>query len=91
MIPIAAAIITTAIITVYLIIRYRKLNTLKVLGQTIGIVVIAQFVLLGIMAITRMPIGKYTIPTVILVYILSLYICTTKFEQDLEKLNKENK
>ena len=38
------------------------------------------------MAITRMPIGIFTIPTVLIVYMISTYICTTKFENDLEKI-----
>lgn len=86
-------IIISVIVLAYLAIRYNKLNGLKVLGQAFGIIVLAQAVLLGIMAITRMPIGRFTIPTVLIVYILSTYICTEKFEEDLEKykeLNKEN-
>ena len=77
--------VVTIIILAYLLIRYNKLNLFEVLTQSIGIIALAQLVLLGIMAITRMPIGKYTIPTILIVYMLSTYICTTKFEQDLEK------
>lgn len=84
--------IVTAIILAYLVIRYNKLNSLEVLTQSIGIIVLAQLVLLGIMAITRMPVGKFTIPTILLVYMFSTYICTAKFEEDLEKIKvKENK
>lgn len=84
--------IVTIIILAYLVIRYNKLNSFEVLTQSIGIIVLAQLVLLGIMAITRMPIGKFTIPTVLLVYMLSTYICTTKFDEDLEKKTiNENK
>ena len=63
-----------------------KLNIFEVLTQSIGIIVLAQLVLLGIMAITRMPIGVFTIPMVLVVYMLSTYICTTKFDEDLAKL-----
>lgn len=76
--------VATIIILGYLVIRYNKLNSLEVLIQSIGIIVLAQLVLLGIMAITRMPIGKFTIPTILLVYMFSTYICTTKFDGDLE-------
>ena len=78
--------IVTAIALVCLVIRYHKLNLLDVLTQSIGIIVLAQLVLLGIMAITRMPIGVFTIPMVLVVYMLSTYICTTKFDEDLAKL-----
>lgn len=79
-------IIATVIILMYLAIRFYKLNSLKVLAQSIGIIILAQLVLLGIMAITRMPIGVFTIPMILFVYMLSTYVCTTKFESDLEKL-----
>lgn len=88
---IAPFIIGSIIILVYLMIRYNKLNCFKVLLQSIGILVMAQLVLLCIMAITRMPIGRFTIPTILTIYILSTYICTAKFEQDLDKkIVKEN-
>ena len=73
-------IIITIIILVYLMIRYYKLNSLKVLIESIGIIALSQMELLGIMAITRMPIGEFTIPMVLLVYMISTYICTAKFE-----------
>lgn len=85
-------VVVTIIVLAYLVIRYNKLGVAEVLIQSIGIIVLAQLVLLGIMAITRMPIGKFTIPAVLLVYMLSTYICTTKFDNDLEKvMEKENK
>lgn len=85
-------IIVSIIVLAYLMIKYKKLNAIKVLGQAFGIIVLAQVVLLGIMAITRMPIGRFTAPVVLIVYILSTYICTAKFEEDLEKVeNKEVK
>lgn len=79
-------VISTIIILVYLIIRYNKLNLLEVLTQSIGIIVLTQFVLLSIMAITRMSIGTLTMPVVLIVYTFSTYICTTKFDKDLEKI-----
>lgn len=83
--------IVTIIIVAYLVIRYLKLNSLDVLTQSIGIIILAQLVLLGIMAITRMPVGKFTIPTILLVYMFSTYICTTKFDKDLENKIEDKK
>lgn len=77
--------IATIVILAYLVIRYNKLNSFEILTQAIGIIVLSQLVLLGVMAITRMPIGGFTIPTILIVYMLSTYICTTKFDGDLEK------
>ena len=84
--------IATVIILVYLAIRYYKLNSFKILLQSVGIIVLAQAVLLGIMAITRMGIGEVTIPAILVVYVLSTFICTKKFSRDLEnKLIEENR
>ena len=88
---IAPFAISTAIILVYFMIRYYKLNSLKVLLKSAGIIVLAQLVLLGIMAITRMQIGELTIPFVLVVYVLSLLISTKKFDDDLEKIKVEAK
>lgn len=81
-------VIITAIILVYFMIRYYKLNSLKVLLQSAGIIVLTQLVLLGIMAITRMPIGKFTIPAVLIVYVISILITTKKLDEDLEKISE---
>ena len=78
---IAPFLIATAIILVYMMIRYYKLNPFKVLIESVGIIILSELVLLGIMAITRMPIGRFTIPSVLLVYMIALFICTTKMEQ----------
>ena len=75
---IAPFTIATAIILVYFMIRYYKLNSLKVLLKSAGIIVLAQLVLLGIMAITRMQIGELTIPFVLVVYVLSMLNCNKK-------------
>ena len=82
-------IISSAIIAVYLIIRYRKLGIIKVLLKTVGIVVLAQLELLSIMAITRIPIGRITIPLIITVYMLTLLGITTRFENTLQEIKEK--
>lgn len=82
--------IVTVIILAYLVIRYNKLNVLEILTQSIGIIVLSQLVLLGIMAIARIPVGTLTIPVILVVYLLSSFICTCKFEKELEKLDLDN-
>ena len=82
--------IATLIILVYMAIRYRKLGVIKTLLKTVLILIVAQIVLLSIMAITRIPIGIVTIPLVITVYLLTLVGLTTYFEKQLtNKINKE--
>ena len=82
-------IIATAIILVYMAIRYRKLGVFKTIGMTALISVVAQAVLLSVIAITRIPVGRLTIPMVIAIYLLTLIGLTTKFEKDLDNKKKE--
>ena len=81
-IPFVVAVI---IVLIYLGIRYHKLSIAKVIAKSIGIMALAQILLFSVMAITRIPIGRLTIPMVILVYLLTLFGITNKFEKDLSK------
>ena len=82
-------IIATLIIIIYMAIKYHKLNSLKVIAKTIILSIWTELVLLGIMAITRIPIGRLTIPLVIIVYMITLLGLTSTFEKQLTNLNKE--
>lgn len=86
-------LISTVIIIVYMAIRYYKLNFIKVVLETIGVLVVAQILLFSVMAITRIPIGRLTIPLMILVYVSSLLGITNKCEKDLatKKAEQEEK
>ncbi len=87
--PFAIAII---IVLIYLGIRYYKLITVKVIAKSVGIIGLAQILLFSIIAITRIPIGRLTIPMVILVYLLTLFGLTSIFEKNVAKKKlEENK
>ena len=78
-------IIATIVTLVYMGIRYYKLNAIKSIARTLGTLMIAQIVLFSIIAITRIPIGRLTIPLVIIVYLTTLYIMASKLEQELKE------
>lgn len=82
-------LIATVIILVYMVVRYYKLGILKTLIKTGLIVVLAQAVLISVMAIARIPIGRVTIPLVLVVYVLSLLGTTTCLEKALSEKKKE--
>lgn len=84
-------LIVTAIILVYMAIRYRKLGMVKTILKTAFLLVIAQVVLLSVISITRIPIGRITIPLVLAVYVLSLLGVTNYFEKKLSEKKKEEK
>ena len=77
---IAPFIIATVIIFAYMMIRYYKLGSVKVLLKTILILVLAQVMLFSIIAITRIPVGTLTIPMVIIVYFLTLIGIVSRLE-----------
>lgn len=81
--------ITTIIILVYMAIRYYKLGMMKILLETVALLIVAQATLLSVMAIARLPIGRITIPLVLAVYVLSLIVITTCFEKKLAEKKKE--
>ena len=85
-IPFAIAVIATL---VYIGIRYYKLNTAKVILKSIGILLLSQVLLFSVIAITRIPIGRLTIPMVILVYLLTLFGMTSRYEKNLANRKKE--
>lgn len=89
---IAPFLIATAIILVYMAIRYYKLGMVKTILKTAFLLVVAQAVLLSVIAITRIPIGRVTIPLVLVVYVFSLLGVTNCFEKKLaNKKQEENK
>lgn len=88
---IAPLVIITIIILAYLSIRYYRLNSAKVVIKSIGIILLLQILLFSIIAITRIPVGRLTVPMVIIVYLLTLWGITTKFEKNLLNVNNEEK
>lgn len=76
------AISVTIVILVYWAIRHHKLGVKKVLLQSVLIILLAQLVLLSILAIVRFPMGRLTAPLVLLVYITSLIYASGKLMKD---------
>ena len=76
--------ISTVIILIYMAVRYHKLGSIKIILKTIGINILTQATLISIIAITRIPFGRLTIPMILLVFLLTMIGLTTKFEKRLE-------
>lgn len=64
--------IVTLVILVYFAIVYRKLGVVKVFFKVLLIIALSQLVLLSILAIVRFPMGRFTAPLILLVYLSSL-------------------
>ncbi len=77
-------VITTIIIFVYILIRFRKLGFLNVTLTSLAPVIIMQALYFSVFAICRIPISKLTMPLSLLVYILTV----TSITVYLEKMKK---
>lgn len=83
-------IIATVIILIYMAVRYHKLGSVKVIAKVIGVNILTQIILMSVIAITRIPFGRLTIPMVLVVYLLTMIGMTTKFEKQLENKKVED-
>ena len=77
-------VLATALVTIYFAIKYRKLNSLKVITRTIGTIVIHMAFFLGFYAVTRIPVEIYTIGLALAWYMLSVLVCIAIFEKELK-------
>lgn len=73
--------VSGVIVLAYIVIRYHKKGILKVLGRTIIILVFGELFLLSIIAITRIPVGRYTPVLVIAMYIASIMMVIRENEK----------
>lgn len=85
--------ISFGIILVYMAIRFIKINSLKVVLETIINLGVIELVFASIIAITRIPVGRFTVPIALGIYILTTFCLINKFEKQLsnKKMEEENK
>ena len=73
--------ISGILVLVYMAIRYYKKGILKVLARTIAIPVFGEVFLLSVIAIARIPVGRFTPILVIGMYIASILIVIKENEK----------
>lgn len=73
--------ISGILVLVYMVIRYYKKGILKVLVRTVAIPVVGELFLLSIIAIARIPVGRFTPILVIGMYIASILIVIKETEK----------
>lgn len=82
-------IISTVIILIYIGIRFYKLGVIKTILKVGGIEVLAELILFALIAITRFPIGRYTLPIVLFIYLVTMLGVTMNLEHNLKSIKKE--
>ena len=88
---VAPTIITSIIVVLYFIIRYKKLGILKTLITTLLTILGTQMIYLSIYAIVRIPVNELAMPISMLILILSFIILAEIFEKDMLKIKSNKK
>jgi len=76
-------LIVTAIIFVYMAVRFKRLGLVKVLSQAAILTVIAELLYVAIIAITRYPVNRLVLPVGVVIYITILTVLNGMFEKEL--------
>lgn len=74
-------VISGVLVLVYMAIRYFKKGILKVLARTVAIPVFGELFLLSVIAIARIPLGRFTPVLVVSMYIASILIVIKENEK----------
>lgn len=82
-------LMSTVIILIFMAVRFKKLGSIKVLLQTVIMVVMAELLFLSIIAITRYPVNRYIIPAGLIVYTGTIIITNMQFIKSLEEQNSK--
>lgn len=82
--PICISMLLTII---YLVIRFRKLNILKLLGKISCIIIVTIASLASIIAITRFPISPVLINLILVIAVIELIVYINKTEKEYKNLN----
>ena len=84
-------VLTSLLILVYFMFKYKKLGILKVTICTLIFIIGAQILYLSVYSCTRLPINEFTMPISMMLFIVSIIILTEFFEKRTESTKKEQK
>lgn len=82
--------ISAAIIVVYIFIRFKKINPLKIVFKTIFIIISTEAALASLIAITRIPLSAIIINLMLLIALLELLLSLYKAEKKYLKLKNSD-
>lgn len=84
---ISPVLISVIVIVAYLIIRFRKMSVLKLLGKLFGIIILTEAVIASIIAISRIPVSATIVNLMTVVAVIELIFYISKTEKEYK--NKE--
>lgn len=74
-------IISTVLIIVYMIIRFRKMSAIKLLAKIFGIIILTEAVIFSLIAITRVPLSPTIINLMAVIAVIELIVYINKIEK----------
>lgn len=84
-------VICLIIILIYFGIMYRKNETLEILTYTIFLPIILQLVYFSVLVLTRIPVGIFTMPISMLIFVFSILGLAYNFNKKYESKEKTKK
>lgn len=84
-------VITTIAIFVYLGVRFRKLGVKKAILIPLGILTILELLYVSVIAISRIPFGRFIIPVSLVIYIITMILSVIRLSKIEESVKSEEK
>ena len=85
-------LISAVLIGVYIVIRFRKENALKLLGKISGIIILTEAVIFSVIAVLRIPLSATMINFMLVIAVIELCLYINKLEmKPYEKMEKKYK
>ena len=86
---VVAMVISTVLVAIYSMIKYRKLKPYKVLIELVLKLFLSHILLISIYSITRLPISRVTMSISIVLYLIVLTVFTAEKEKQINKPSEE--
>ena len=86
---ISAFVITTILVVLYVMVKYRRISPLKAAVQVVLGVVMLELLVISLLAITRIPVGKNLVSIIFVTYAIGTVGMTSMLENKLQKLKAE--
>lgn len=86
---VVAMAISTVLVAIYSMIKYKKLKPHKVLIELVLKLFLSQMLLISIYSITRLPISRVTMSISIVLYLIVLTVFTAEKEKQINKPSEE--
>lgn len=86
---VVAMVISTVLVAIYSMIKYRKLKPYKVFIELVLKLFLSQMLLISIYSITRLPISRVTMSISIVLYLIVLTVFTAEKEKQINKPSEE--